>query len=222
MQDLLQGEVVKHGHHRRITQLLNELHRATYLAQLGGNHELAAKGSEFLAKYATTEIKLEQAVKKEGQLDSLGRALASGKRKTASAQVWIIPAKSALDYLDVEPKTVDSLAATQSETADKEVTSTMPEVPAAQILINHSLLPKYFRRPQDRHAILRPFKLTGLLGAYNVFALVKGGGETGQAEAVALGLAKALAIMRPDTRDVLFAGESLLREARRLCSINMC
>jgi ribosomal protein S9 len=47
---------------------------------------------------------------------------------------------------------------------------------------------------------------SGLLGGYNVFALVRGGGTSGQAGAVGLAMARALAILREDVKDVLTAG----------------
>jgi hypothetical protein len=46
------------------------------------------------------------------------------------------------------------------------------------------------------------------LGGYNVFALVRGGGTSGQAGAVGLAMARALAILREDVKEVLTAGES--------------
>ncbi len=85
------------------------------------------------------------------------------------------------------------------------------EIPTSEILINHLPLPLHFSRTYDREQILRPLKLTGLLGAFNVFALVRGGGTTGQAGAIALGLARALAEARDDVKDVLLNGTSRSR-----------
>lgn len=76
-----------------------------------------------------------------------------------------------------------------------------PELGA--ILINNLPLHRYFSSPKDREAILRPFKLARLIGAFNVFALVHQGGSTGQAEAVALAIARGLAVHQPMVKTVL-------------------
>ena len=44
---------------------------------------------------------------------------------------------------------------------------------------------------------------------YNVWALVKGGGTTGQAEAVTLGAAKALMVFEPALKPALRRGKSI-------------
>lgn len=58
----------------------------------------------------------------------------------------------------------------------------------------------------DRERVIRPFKVTGLLGAYNVFAIVRGGGTTGQSGAVTLGVAKGLAAHLPEVEPILRKG----------------
>lgn len=60
----------------------------------------------------------------------------------------------------------------------------------------------------DRERIVRPFKVTGLLGAYNVFAIVRGGGSTGQSGAVSLAVAKGLAAHLPEVEIILRKGSS--------------
>ena len=75
-----------------------------------------------------------------------------------------------------------------------------------EILVNNKPLNEYFQVPVDRERIIRPFRLAGLLGAYNVFALVRGGGKSGQAGAVAHGIAKCLAAHVPDIELILRRG----------------
>lgn len=58
----------------------------------------------------------------------------------------------------------------------------------------------------DRERVIRPLQLAGLLGAFNVFALVRGGGTSGQSGAVSLGIARALAAHEPDTQNILRKG----------------
>ena len=60
--------------------------------------------------------------------------------------------------------------------------------------------------PIDRERIIRPFKIAGLIGAYNVFAIVRGGGTTGQSGAISLAIAKGLAAHVPDVEALLRKG----------------
>ncbi|WFD27536.1 37S ribosomal protein S9, mitochondrial [Malassezia nana] len=65
-------------------------------------------------------------------------------------------------------------------------------VPAGQILVNNAPLHTYFLRTAHREQVTWPLKLAGVLGMYHVFAIVRGGGASGQAGAIAHGLANAL------------------------------
>ena len=61
------------------------------------------------------------------------------------------------------------------------------------ILVNERAYDHYFPREALRLAIRSPLLLTHQLGKYNVLATVDGGGLTGQAGAIRLGIARALA-----------------------------
>jgi small subunit ribosomal protein S9 len=76
-----------------------------------------------------------------------------------------------------------------------------------EVLINGRKLTEYFGRLHDRESAVWPLKVTGRLDKYNVWALAKGGGTTGQAEAITLGLAKALMAHEPDLKPALRQGE---------------
>jgi len=190
------GEVIRHGQHKRMGEMLSELYRAGYLARLGGNPELASKISVALRKFSKSEVKMERDNKKEVGLDKLGRANGSGRRKTATARVWLVPSRSAAPFID-GPARAEGGQAAGAES-----------LPFGEVLVNQLPMAKYFGKVQDRAAVLRPLRLAGLLGAYNIHALVQGGGTSGQSQAVALALARAIVIMRPETKDVLYAGES--------------
>lgn len=66
------------------------------------------------------------------------------------------------------------------------------EASVGQVLINAKPLADYFASPTICADILQPLRLTDTLGQFNVFALAKGGGTTGQAGALRLAIAKAL------------------------------
>jgi len=61
---------------------------------------------------------------------------------------------------------------------------------------------------------VRPLKVAGVLGAYNVFALVRGGGMSGQSGAVALGVARALVHLEEGVEGVLRKAKLLRRDPR--------
>ena len=61
-----------------------------------------------------------------------------------------------------------------------------------QILINGREADSYFTEDKDRLAVRSPLKATKTLTKYDILANVKGGGRTGQAGAVLLGIARAL------------------------------
>ena len=76
------------------------------------------------------------------------------------------------------------------------------------VLINGKSLNTAFGRIHDRESALWALKATGRLDKYNVWALVKGGGTTGQAEAITLGAAKALMVFEPALKPALRRGWS--------------
>ena len=65
--------------------------------------------------------------------------------------------------------------------------------------------------PADRERVIRPLQIAGLLGAYNVFAIVRGGGTSGQSGAISLGLAKGLVAHCADVEQILRKGRSHLQ-----------
>lgn len=71
------------------------------------------------------------------------------------------------------------------------------------VLVNGRNLIEAFPRIHDRESALWPLKVTDRLDKYNVFALASGGGITGQAEAITLGLAKALLVHEPALKPIL-------------------
>ena len=73
------------------------------------------------------------------------------------------------------------------------------------IVINDRAMGEYFRRPVLQMILNQPFNVTKRDGAYDVFAMVTGGGLSGQAGAVKHGISKALEKAEPDLRAALKA-----------------
>jgi small subunit ribosomal protein S9 len=105
------------------------------------------------------------------------RWLATGRRKTSVARVYITPGTGKWD-------------------------------------VNGRTLGDYFPRPSLVQHIQQSFTATDTLGAYDVKAHVDGGGQTGQAGALRLGIARALVSADESHRAKLRAGGLLTRDAR--------
>ena len=63
---------------------------------------------------------------------------------------------------------------------------------SGQYTVNKKSPDEYFSDKRDKTLARAPFKVTETTGKYDVIATVKGGGNAGQAGAIALGLARAL------------------------------
>ena len=83
-----------------------------------------------------------------------------------------------------------------------------------RILINGRPVDEYFTEHRDRKAIMAPLEATETTGRYDVFANVTGGGFTGQAGAVILGLARALKSVDSALEPTLRDGGYLTRDSR--------
>ncbi len=82
------------------------------------------------------------------------------------------------------------------------------------ILINRRSLENYFPREALQLAVRTPLILTRDLGKFDVFVNVTGGGTTGQADAVKMGVARALAAIDEAHRVSLRAAGLLTRDSR--------
>lgn len=107
---------------------------------------------------------------KPGKIDQHGRSLGVGRRKEASARVWLVEG-------------------------------------TGEILINGRSIVQALPRLHDRESALWALTVTERVDKYNVFALVEGGGNTGQAESITLALAKALLVHEPALKPALRRGK---------------
>jgi small subunit ribosomal protein S9 len=84
----------------------------------------------------------------------------------------------------------------------------------ADVIINGRPIEQYFPNVIQRDDVQRPLKATNQLGAYSIKANVNGGGTTGQAGAVRLGIARALVDINEEFRIALRKEELLTRDPR--------
>lgn len=82
------------------------------------------------------------------------------------------------------------------------------------VTINGVPMSQYVGRKSLELAILQPFEAVGAVGQYNVTAICKGGGISGQAGAVRHGISKALLQVSPDMRTPLRRQGFLTRDPR--------
>jgi len=82
------------------------------------------------------------------------------------------------------------------------------------ITVNDKPATEYFGREVDVLNLLTPLKLVGAENRFDVTVKVSGGGTTGQADAVAMGVARALLTSDPELKSVLRKAGYLTRDAR--------
>jgi small subunit ribosomal protein S9 len=84
----------------------------------------------------------------------------------------------------------------------------------AIMMINKRPIEEYFPSATHRMLISEPLRLVEKMEDYNVDATMNGGGISGQAGALRLGIARALAELEPDLRDALKRAGFLTRDSR--------
>jgi small subunit ribosomal protein S9 len=114
---------------------------------------------------------------REQQIDNLGRAYATGKRKNSIAKVWIKKGTGKFD-------------------------------------INGKNLSTYFGREILAVIVNQPLVATKTQDQFDIKATLLGGGLSGQAGALLLGISKALVSFTPETHKILRDGGFLTRDSR--------
>ena len=88
---------------------------------------------------------------------------------------------------------------------------------AGNIVINGRPFEDYFKEETLRYVVLQPYTATETLGKFDTKVTLVGGGTKGQAEAVRLGIARALCeIDKEAYRSVLKAAGFLTRDSREV------
>ncbi|MBN1895339.1 30S ribosomal protein S9 [bacterium] len=86
---------------------------------------------------------------------------------------------------------------------------------SGKISVNRAEVMQYFKRPTLEMIIRQPFEVTQTAGQYDVKATVIGGGLTGQAGAMRLGIARALLAVNAELRKPLRDAGFLTRDPRQ-------
>ncbi len=85
---------------------------------------------------------------------------------------------------------------------------------AGGFLVNGRAVDEFFRTVQSRQRVRAALAATDTAKAYDISINVRGGGPAGQADAVVLGIARALKKINPGYDDVLRANGLLTRDSR--------
>jgi small subunit ribosomal protein S9 len=85
---------------------------------------------------------------------------------------------------------------------------------SGQFVINRVDYQEYFRNRGEQNRIKEPLELTENLERFDVYVNVSGGGYSGQAGAVRLGIARALLDFDPELRQTLKRAGYLTRDPR--------
>lgn len=85
---------------------------------------------------------------------------------------------------------------------------------SGKITVNKKEFEKYFPLETHRGEVMRPFAVTDTIGRYDTTINVRGGGMTGQAGAVKLGIARSLVALDEDMRTSLRGAGLLTRDPR--------
>jgi small subunit ribosomal protein S9 len=85
---------------------------------------------------------------------------------------------------------------------------------SGEIKVNGRDVVDYFPAPTHRQLLTEPLRVSETAEVYDVFATITGGGTTGQAGALRLGIARALAELDGELRPSLKKAGFLTRDAR--------
>jgi small subunit ribosomal protein S9 len=85
---------------------------------------------------------------------------------------------------------------------------------SGQVTLNGKPLEAYFPTMATRMRVMEPLTLTQTQGLYDIVATLAGGGTTGQADALRLGISRALIELDPELRATLKKAGMLTRDSR--------
>ncbi len=83
-----------------------------------------------------------------------------------------------------------------------------------KMLVNGAPVREYLTKDSLMLQVQKPLEATGMLGKVDIVCSARGGGLTGQAGAIGLGIARALVKMNEETRNVLKKAGLLTRDPR--------
>nr|GAT44639.1 predicted protein [Mycena chlorophos] len=215
------GIMMSSARYRALTRQLSKLNEYLRIAHAAGAEDLRKQIRLLIGMFEdpTRSASDQRGWRKPIFTDRIGRSYTFGKRKTSTARVWMVPvdpptiAEREVDVIDLDKiQSLDEAGALLASQPDRFHEPQV--VPTTSILINNIPLGEFFSVAADRERVVRPLKVAGMLSAFNVFTLVRGGGTTGQSGALAHGIAKGLVAHLPDLETLLRRTKLLRRDPR--------
>ncbi|KAK9860053.1 Ribosomal protein S5 domain 2-type fold [Penicillium brevicompactum] len=118
---------------------------------------------------------------------------------------------------EVVPRTVDESGCARGKGKRKESHAVVQLVEGeGEVLVNGKSIVEVFKRVHDRESALWALRVTQRMDKYNAWIRVKGGGVTGQAEAITLALGRALMMHEPGLKSVLRKAGTITVDPRRV------
>ncbi|ALZ75327.1 30S ribosomal protein S9 [Rheinheimera sp. F8] len=87
---------------------------------------------------------------------------------------------------------------------------------AGNIVINQRTITEYFGRETARMVVMQPLELVEMVGKFDMYITVKGGGISGQAGAIRHGITRALMEFDESLRPALRKAGFVTRDARKV------
>jgi small subunit ribosomal protein S9 len=84
------------------------------------------------------------------------------------------------------------------------------------IIVNDRELQDYFPLQQLQYIIQQPLNLAEVTDKYDITVNLQGGGIKGQAEALRLAIARAMVIIKPESKGALKSNRMLTRDSREV------
>jgi len=85
-----------------------------------------------------------------------------------------------------------------------------------KITVNDRAFEEYFPLQQTQNIIQQPINLAEASNKYDIVVNLKGGGTTGQAEALRLALARAMVKIKPESKEALKVFKLMTRDSREV------
>jgi small subunit ribosomal protein S9 len=85
---------------------------------------------------------------------------------------------------------------------------------SGKITINGREFEDYLPRPSHRTSVIRPLELVEMIGKVDLRCSTRGGGLTGQAQAIQMGISRALVAYDAELRSILKQNGMLTRDPR--------
>ncbi|KAG5360579.1 37S ribosomal protein S9 [Yarrowia sp. B02] len=177
--------------------------RVTYLTMLGSGEPVSGPQHSELTKALSDLHYIDNQLKPQVVKDLLRRFSRNVASGAESGEV---------EALDENGRAITR--GRRKTSSARVVVTKAPEGTVGEVRVNGLLLSQYFKDLQHRSEVLFPLAVVQSETKYNVFATAVGGGNSGKAGAIALGIARGVIVHNPLLRKRLSAAGCLTRDAR--------